>query len=351
LSQSKSKPASPKPPSIADVAARANVSKATVSLVLNRKSREMAISEITRRRVLEAARQIDYRPPVPRVYQRHVRNMVRHISLVLVTPLGISDHEFLAPAYYEIMRAAGNEGLLVYAGEGVHPDDAVEYCKKLERRDTDGLILSTFYYEPGPWLDAFVQTRLPLVLLNRDLRADIPCVVMDHRGHGYDQTARLYSAGHRRIGCLSTFTGPANERVEGYRDKLREVGVYDPALERSSGYTVEAAKEAGESLLKNVPDLTAVFCTNDILALGMLRAARTAGRPVPDQFSISSMDGYEFCTYTEPPLSTIKYPRAEMGRAALNLLREVARQKNLSKRRIVIRGTPMDGGSIAGRRA
>src|SRR5262249_31317388 len=159
-SQQKSKPAAVKPPSIADVAARANVSKATVSLVLNRKSREMAISEITRRRVLEAARQIDYRPPVPRVYQRHVRNMVRHISLILVTPLGISDHEFLAPAYYEIMRAAGNEGLLVYAGEGVHPDDAAEYCKKLERRDTDGLILSTFFYDPGPWLDAFVQTRL-----------------------------------------------------------------------------------------------------------------------------------------------------------------------------------------------
>jgi len=351
LPQTRPKSAQVRPPSIADVAAKASVSKATVSLVLNRKSKEMAISETTRRRVLEAARQIDYRPPVPRVYQRHVRSMVRHISLVFVTPLGISDHEFLAPFYYEIMRAAGNEGLLVHAGEGVHPDEAAEYCKKLHRRDADGLILFTFYYEAGPWLDVFLETRLPLVLLNRDFRPDVTCVVMDHRGHGYDQAGRLLKAGHRRIACLGTTGGPAVERVEGYRERLRAARVYDAALERLGEYNLDAAKEAGERLLKSAPDITAVFCTNDLVALGMLRAARALGRAVPEQLSITGIDGYDFSTYTEPPLSTVRYPRPEMGRAALKLLRDVAQNKAPSPARIVVRGTTIDGGTLAGPRA
>jgi DNA-binding LacI/PurR family transcriptional regulator len=339
-----------RPPSIADVAARAQVSKATVSLVLNRKSKEMAISEATRRRVLEAARQIDYRPPVPRVYQRHVRSMVRHISIVLVTELGIYDHEFLAPACYEIMRAAGNEGLLVHAG-GCHPDQAAEYCKVLHRRDTDGLILCTFYYQPGPWLDTFIETNLPLVLFNRDFRSDVPCVIMDHRGHAMEQTARLLTAGHRRIGIMSMFQGPALERAEGFREKLRAARVYDPALEQISGYTVEEAKEAGKKLLKNAPDMTAVFCTSDSIAVGLLRAAREVGRSVPQDLSIASMDGYEYGQYTEPPLSTVRYPRPEMGRAALTLLRDIAQNKGPKPPRVVVRGATIEGSCIAPRQS
>ena len=347
--RNKPKSGRPRPPSIADVAARAQVSKATVSLVLNHKSREMAISDATRRRVLIAAREIDYRPPVPHVYQRHVRGLIRHIALVLVSPMGVSDHEFLAPMYYAIMRAAGDEDLLVHAADGVRPEDAADYCTRLRGRDADGLIVSTLAHEAGPWLDTFIASRLPLVVLNRNFNAKAPCVVMDHQGHGSDQTGLLLEAGHRRIGCLSTFLGPASERAEGYRRRLREAGLYDPALERPASYSIESAVDAGVQLLRSDPSITAVFCTNDVLAAALLRAARRLGRAVPSDLSITSIDGYEFSAYCEPPLCTVQYPRAEMGRAALKLLREVAQKDFRSSPVVTVRGDFVPGGSIAGR--
>jgi len=100
-------------------------------------------------------------------------------------------------------------------------------------------------------------------------------------------------------------------------------------------------------LLDEAPGVTAVFCTTDLVGLGMLRAAKAKGLSVPRDLSLASMDGYEFSAYTEPPLSTVRYPRPEMGRAALKLLRKVALKRAPLPARVAVRGALIEGGTIA----
>jgi len=337
--------------SIADVAREAGVSKSTVSFVLNNKSADFAIADATRRRVLDIARKIGYQPPVPHVYQPKVAKLLRHISLAFVNPGGETDHEFLAPAFYALTRAAGEQGLLVRAPQAVKPDRAKKFCDDLLKHDTDGVIVFTFFYEREKWIDDFLASRLPLVVFNRDFGPDVPCVVMDHAGQAAAQVKRMLNAGHRRIACLGTRVGTALERLEGYRSQLRAAGCYDAALEFACDYSVTDADAAGRKLLAQHRDVTAVLCTTDEVAVGMMRAARESKRPVPRELSVASLDGYDFSRYTEPPLSTVRYPRKEMGRAALELLRKVAMGKAPAPPRVVVRGEEITGETIAPRQA
>ncbi|MCZ7646043.1 MAG: LacI family transcriptional regulator [Planctomycetota bacterium] len=332
--------------SLSDVADAAGVSKATVSLVLNGRSREVSISEATRRRVLEVARQVDYRPRVPEIYRSQVSRMLRQISLLFVNPTGKADHEFLAPAFMEIAMGASEAGLLVHTTQGMSPQEVPAYCLDLKDRDSEGLILFTFDYEPPEWLEAFSATGIPYVVFNRDFGPRHPGVVMDHQGQAAEQVGLLLEAGHRRIACFGKFATTSLLRREGYRQRMRRAGLYDAELEFESPYNVERARAAGLELLRRHPGVTGVFCTLDLIALGLLRAARDAGRRVPEDLSVVSMDGYQFGEHSEPPLSTIRYPLRLMGRAALKLLRDrVAGEDGPTP--VVIRGERVPGGCVA----
>ncbi len=333
--------------SIADVALAASVSKATVSLVLNGKSEQQKISGATARRVIEAARKIRYHPRVPKVYGNQMAGLARHISLAFINPSGKSEHEFFSDAFFEIASAAGEEDLMIHTSEGVRPDEMEDYCKNLKTRDTEGVILFTFFYEKEEWLDTIRDSGVPFVVFNRDFGPEYPSVVMDHQGQAYDQAGRLIEAGHKRIACFGPPFGTSLERIQGYRDRLTKAGIYDPALELEISYNVDTAELSNVQDLQIPPDVTALFCTTDYVALGLLRLIKSRGIRVPEELSIVSLDGYDFGRYTEPPLTTIKYPRREMGRAALKLLRQLVTGQTPPAVNLKLRGNFISGGTLA----
>ncbi|MBE7464658.1 MAG: LacI family DNA-binding transcriptional regulator [Planctomycetes bacterium] len=338
----------PKGCSLTAVAKRAGVSITTVSFVLNGKSASIKIAEATRRKVIEVARELNYRPRVPRLYDAQIAPLFRHIGLAFVNALGQEVHEFFGPAVYEILNRAGKEGVLIHSCDGLAPKEVAGYCTGLRERDCDGLILFTFSTEREAWVDDVRASGMPFVFFNRDFGPDIPCVLMDHAGGAASQAALLAQLGHRRIGLLETvLPGPAYERLAGARAGLRKAGVYDAALEFAAPYDLEAASNQAWEFLSAHPEVTAVLGTTDIVSMGVLRAAARLGRRVPADLSVASLDGYEPGRYADPPLCTIEYPRVRMGQEALELLRERVLNGAVSPARRIVSGERLPGRSVA----
>ena len=136
-------------------------------------------------------------------------------------------------------------------------------------------------------------------------------------------TGYLASLGHKRIAYLC---GPKEnilerERFRGYRDGLRQAGLaFDPDLVFPGDYSLAAGAAAGRAIVARSVRPTAVFCSNDESAIGLMRALISAGIRVPQDISVAGFDDIEFSAVVEPPLTTIRQPRRDLGRAGAQVL-------------------------------
>jgi LacI family repressor for deo operon, udp, cdd, tsx, nupC, and nupG len=153
--------------------------------------------------------------------------------------------------------------------------------------------------------------------------ADIPQIEIDNRTAACRMTQHLASLGHRRIAYVS---GPASnslerDRFQGFKDGLETAGLaFDPALVLPGDYTIEAGVRAGHDLVARSTRPTAVFCTSDEMAIGLMRTLFSAGLRVPEDISVAGFDDIEFAAVAEPPLATMHQPRRELGQAAASVL-------------------------------
>src|SRR3712207_1288400 len=165
------------------------------------------------------------------------------------------------------------------------------------------------------------STLFPYTTLFRSPGADIPQIEIDNRASASRMTQHLASLGHRRIAYVS---GPAGnilerERFQGFKDGLETAGLpFDPALVLPGDYTIEAGMRAGQDLVARSDRPTAVFCTSDEMAIGLMRTLFSAGLKVPEDISVAGFDDIEFAAVAEPALTTIHQPRRELeiGRAS-----------------------------------
>jgi DNA-binding LacI/PurR family transcriptional regulator len=151
----------------------------------------------------------------------------------------------------------------------------------------------------------------------------LPAVASDNRAGGRMAIEHLVSLGHRRIGHLTAAPRhvAAPDRLAGARDGLRAAGESPDALAIAAGDSwVAGGERAMRELLATNPDLTAVFAYNDLMAIGAIRAIRSAGRQVPDDVSVVGFDDVDLAAYVDPPLTTIAQSTAEMGRWAFERL-------------------------------
>ena len=172
--------------------------------------------------------------------------------------------------------------------------------------------------------------ELPAVLLNcyTDERR-MHCVVPGEVAGGFVATQYLIDHGHRRIGFINgePWMDASADRLKGYRQALATADIaFDPLMLRHGDWLPLKGYELALELLRSAKPPSALFCANDLMAIGALEAASLLGLRVPDDLSVMGYDDQELARYTHPPLSTLTLPNYEMGRRAAELLIELAMQ-------------------------
>ena len=297
---------------IADVAAKAGVSTATVSRVLAGVGR--ARPE-TQARVLEAARELGYRPS--EVARSLKRRSTQTLGLI-ITDIENPYFPQLVRSVEDAARAAGYSVLLCNASDD--PEREASYLDLLVERRVDGLVIaaSSLGARHGDWLTA---PPIPVVLVNTAApEADVPSIMSDNEGGASMVTRHLIDLGHQRFGYL--MPPPRNvdapERLAGVRKALRDAGIPSDALQVARGEAlVWGGEVAAGQLLDRAPETTAFIAYNDLMAIGALRALRRRGRRVPAEASVAGFDDVALAAYVDPPLTTIAQRTEEMGRWAV----------------------------------
>ncbi|CAH0258561.1 Lactose operon repressor [Microbacterium sp. Bi98] len=290
--------------SMAMVASRAGVSGQTVSRVVNDSPR---VDPATRRRVEAAMAELGYRPHRAARALRTGRSQT--IGLVVTTLATVGNSRMLQ-ATAEAAAERGYALTLVTAGDSVA--DAFE---RLAEQEVDGAIVLNEASALVPAADR--PAGLRLVVVDAPGSADLAVVHSDHVGGAAAATAHLLGLGHETVHHLA---GPADsfaaaERERGWRKALADAGVVATEVVRGD-WTAEAGFAAGEALRA----ASAVFCANDQMALGLLRALAESGRRVPEDVSVIGFDDVPDAANYRPPLTTIRQDFAALAHRAVDLL-------------------------------
>lgn len=305
-----------RPVTMRDVAEAAGVSVATVSHVVNDK-KGARIGADARQRVHNAVRELGYRPNA--LAKTLSSGSSKFIGLV-------ADAIATTPFAGQIIHGAQDEAwkhgfvLLVANTEGDPAAEEGAIAMMLEHK-VRGILYSTWYHRAVVPPRALHETDYVLVgCFEADSAA--PAVVPDEVQGGFAATDLLLRAGHRRIAFVNTTSpSPAQSgRLEGYRRALVEAGIdFDPALvlearpDQEGGYAV-----TGDLLEREV---TAVFCHNDRVAMGLYDGVRERGLAIPRDLAIVGFDNQEvIAAHLRPPLSTVALPHYELGAAGVRVL-------------------------------
>ena len=312
-----------------DVADLAGVSRTTVSFVLNNVS-GMRISDDTRQRVSDAARQLDYHPDA--TARRMVRGRTSIIGFVLRQTPGqaFADH-FLPQVLHGLSQAATTQSYHILI-EPAPPDDSNSYLRLIRERHVDGIVLS------GPRFDDQELLRAessPVVLMGQLPNTDLPFVDVDNVSGAALVTRHLIAHGHQQIGFISNarpaYTASA-DRLAGYQQALAAAGIpFNECLVRYGDFAPASGEIAMNDLLQLTPRPTAVFVASDTVAIGALKAIRGAGLTVPHDIALVGFDDAPHSEFIEPPLTTVRLPAYGLGWGAADLLirlinKEVIRQ-------------------------
>jgi LacI family transcriptional regulator len=299
-----------------DVAEAAGVSVATVSLVLNEK-KGARIGPETRARVLQAIQDLGYRPNA--LAQTLVSGTSKFIGLV-------ADAIASTPFAGQIIHGAQDEAwrhgyvLLVANTEGDEHVEKDAIAMMLEHK-VHGILYSTWYHRPADVPEALHETDFVMVNCFAP-EADARAVVPDEVQGGRTATELLLQAGHDRIAFINTTTpSPARTgRLDGYRQALEAAGVaYDEALVVDAQPDQEGGYAAAQVVLDR--GVTAVFCHNDRVAMGLYDAVRERGRSIPGDLAVMGFDNQEvIAAHLRPPLSTVALPHYELGVAGVRQL-------------------------------
>ena len=289
--------------SMAMVAALAGVSGQTVSRVANGSPR---VDPETRSRVEGAMAELGYRPHRAARALRTGRSQT--IGLVVTTLATVGNSRMLQ-ATAEAAAERGYALTVVTAAGGVE-----EAFERLAEQEVDGAIVLN---EASALVTEAPPVGLRLVVVDAPDDARLASVHSDHRGGAAAATSLLLRRGHARVHHLA---GPADsfaaaERERGWRDALRAAGIEPPEVVRGD-WSADAGFAAGPALR----EASAVFCANDQMALGLLRALAEAGRRIPEDVSVIGFDDVPDAANYRPPLTTIRQDFTALAQRAVSAL-------------------------------
>ena len=300
-----------RPPVMADVARLAGVSHQTVSRVLNDHPN---VRPLTRDRVLAAIRELAYRPNAA------ARTLVTRRT----NTLGVISFDTMlygpASMLYGFERAAHDTYFVSVASlPALDRRSMLEAVGRFIGQGVEGIIVIATQDTAVAAL-GHVPPEVPLVAVGCGTRASVTSVAIDNTAGAAAATRYLLSLGHRTVyhvagpsSCLD-----AKERVVGWRQVIREASVPEPPV-LAGDWSAASGYELGGRLAAE-PGLTAIFCANDTMALGVIRALTERGLRVPDDVSVVGFDDVPEAGFFRPPLTTVRQDFGEVGRQALSTL-------------------------------
>ncbi len=296
-----------------DVAKLARVSRTTVSFILNNVP-GVSISEATRKRVLDAAKKLNYSPNV--AGKKLVSGKSYTIGLVLCqSPEQIYTDAFLPQVILGVEQAAMEQGFHVLL-KPVDPNDTGGYARLIAENHVDGIFLSGPRQEDKALMTLHRQ-HVPIMLMGQLPDTDIPFVDIDTTAGAELAVDHLIERGHRRIGMITNapldYTS-AQQRRDGYLRALKKAKLaVEKALIKEGNYTPASGFEAMKTLLQMEPLPTAVFVASDVVALGAMLAIKEAGLRIPKDIAVVGFDDIPLAEYYDPPLTTIRLPAFGLG--------------------------------------
>jgi LacI family transcriptional regulator len=321
---------------IKDVAKDAGVSIATVSLVIHNNER---ISKETKKKVLRSIKNLKYFPT----------KSARDLASQKTGNIGfiLTDDHFLKtePFYTRIFLGSefeAREGeyyiLLTTAKSEYRETDPLP--RFILEKNVDGIIVAGKI--PNSLLKKIIDSNLPLVFVDFVPAVnDYPLVLIDNIQGGIKATEYLINLGHMKVGFLAgDISHPSiKDRLSGYKTALEQSGIIidrdliitdSPYPDRQNGYN------SAKKLFKNRKNITGIFACNDAMAIGAMQFLKDAGYKIPEDVSIIGFDDVEADLMIDPPLTTIRVPKIEMGAEALRIMVQTLKQKKLIPKKILV---------------
>jgi len=321
---------------VKEIAAAANVSVATVSRALQRPE---VVSETTRLHIQEVVRRLGY---TPNALARNLRTARTRLIIALLPDIA---NPFFSEVIRGIEQVAHESGYSVLLGEtqsSLVREQA--YADMVAARQADGIITMSHRVPSIP-----MQGRLPVVNACEYVKdAQISSVYVDNVAAARVAVDYLLMLGHREIAFIAG--PPASpicvDREQGYRLALQRAEIaHKPALTVAGDFSIEAGERAIELLLSQGHSFSAVFCSNDEMAIGAMRALSASGLRVPDDVSVVGFDDIRFARYTTPALTTVAQPKNALGREAMSMLiellgdAEAPPRKRILSAELIVRGS------------
>ncbi|MDR3211574.1 MAG: LacI family transcriptional regulator [Planctomycetota bacterium] len=303
--------------SILDVARAARVSIATVSRVINN---QPVVAEATRRRVSQVIRSLDY---IPSVAARSLKLRPSRLVGLLVPDI---ENPFYATMAKHVEIAAHKAGVNIVLGNtGGDPVREKHYIKILADRLIDGILLCRTAYRQYRIQDVMGRS-IPCVVLDRYAgRETLPSVRIDNARAGRLAANHLLALGHTRFACIyeSHKVIPLWQRKEAFAEEVRKNGGRvreEDCIE--TGERINDATAIMKKMLRGSPGrrVSAIYCSNDLLAFGVMQAVLALGLRIPDDLSIVGTDNVDQCLNMMPKLTTVAQPFQDIAGKAIELL-------------------------------
>jgi LacI family transcriptional regulator len=276
-----------------------------------------SVSPKLTQRVLSAVEALDYHPD----------QVARSLKTRETRTIGIVIPDVTNPFFTDVIRGVESEARvqgysLIFCDSNEDPSLEQTNLKMLFSRRVDGVLLAPT--EANAAQDRLTRRRFPLVFFDR-----VPpnffgfAVVTDNLGAAQDATRHLVDLGHERIAIITGQLNLSNglDRLEGFRKALQQAGLplRDEYLQRGD-FQLESGHICGLKLLKLDPPPTAIFCCNNQMTLGLMRALNELGVACPGRVSVLGFDDFDWAANFSPRLTTVAQPTLEMGKQAVQML-------------------------------
>ncbi|AKO92567.1 LacI family DNA-binding transcriptional regulator [Priestia filamentosa] len=314
---------------IRSVAEEAGVSIGTVSKVINNSGK---ISEKTRKKVFQAMQKLNYKPDAAAASLRGKRTKL----------IGLLVPDISNPFYAGIARSIEDRshevGLnVMLCSTDNNTEKEKNYLALLTSQRVDGLVVASAF-RSTVLLQETIDRGIPSVLIASEIpQLSINTVTVDDYKGGYLATSHLLDLGHKDIAIISENVRSNEPRLAAYKDSMREAGIdVKPEYIMKTEATIQKGYECAKKLLLLDEKPTAIFACNDLLAAGVIQAAKELELDLPRELSVVGFDNTVLSTTTAPMLTTISQPIKQMGAKVVDLLRQEMEESKGHKERLLM---------------